>query len=182
MRILLEFIRGTGFRRENMLKYVLLILLFGVCVFVGYLFSLKYKKRQKFFSALIILAEKLDVEINYSRERLKKLILEFDVAQKKNLCGIDNNYINYLDGNGELNAESLFKNISILKASEKDLIMLFFKNLGRSDVENQSKEIKNYIKRFETLSSACDTENKKYGSLCTKFGIIAGLFLVVILI
>jgi len=165
-----------------MIKYVLLGMLFCVCVFVGYMFSLKYKRRQRFFSSIILFAEKLDVEINYSRERLKKLILEFDVSQKKNLCGIDENYIDYLDGKGELTSASLFKNISILKASEKDLLLLFFKNLGRSDVENQSKEIKGYIKRFETLSSASDTENKKYGSLCTKFGIIAGLFLVVILI
>lgn len=165
-----------------MLKYILLLLLFCVCVAVGYLFSLKYRKRQKFFSSLIMLAEKLDVEINYSRERLKKLIQEIDETQKKNLCSIDDNYISYLDGNDTLSSERLFKNISILKPSEKDLIFLFFKNLGRSDVENQSKEIKSYIKRFESISSVCDSENKKYGSLCTKFGIIAGLFIVVILI
>ena len=165
-----------------MVKYILLIILFCISVFVGYFFSLKYKRRQKFFSSLIIIAEKLDVEINYSRERLKKLILEFDSTQKKNLCGVDNNFIDYLDGNWELTKENLFKNISILKASEKDLIFLFFKNLGRSDVENQSLEIKGYIRRFESLSSACETENKKYGPLCMKFGIIVGLFLVVILI
>lgn len=164
------------------MKIALLIILFSVCVFVGYLFSLKYKKRQKFFSSLIMLAEKLDVDINYSRDRLKKLIQEFDSTQRKSLLGIDLNYVNYLEGDGELTRETLFKNISILKASEKDLIYLFFKNLGRSDVENQTKEIRNYVKRFEEQSQVCDVENKKYGSLCTKFGIIVGLFLIVILI
>lgn len=165
-----------------MFRYVLLLMLFGVCVVVGYMFSLKYKKRQAFFSSIIMLAEKLDVEINYSRERLKKLIQEVDEGQKKKLCSIDKNYIAYLDGECELSMETLFKNIPFLKASEKDLIFLFFKSLGRSDVENQSKEIKSYIKRFETLSSSADSENKKYGSLCTKIGIIAGLFVVVVLI
>lgn len=164
------------------MKYALLVILFLICTFVGYFFSLKYKKRQKFFSSLIMLAEKLDVEINYSRERLKKLIQEFDNNQRKNLMGIENNYLNFLDGDEELNSELLFKNISFLKPSEKDLVFLFFKNLGRSDVENQSKEIKSYVKRFEEQSKICDSENKKYGSLCTKLGIIAGLFLVVILI
>lgn len=165
-----------------MFKYFLLFLLFASCVVAGYMFSLKYKKRHKFFSSLIILAEKLDVEINYSRERLKKLIEEIDPSQKKNLCDIDKNYIEYLDGVSELSSQQLFKNISILKPSEKDLIMLFFKNLGRSDVENQSREIKSYVKRFETLSASAESENKKYGSLCTKLGIVAGLFVVVILI
>lgn len=164
------------------MKYVLLGIMFGVCVFVGYLFSLKYKKRQKFFSALIMLAEKLDVEINYSRDRLKKLISEFDEAHKKNLLSVEQNFIDYLDGKCELTSENLFKNVTILKASEKDSLFIFFKNLGRSDVENQSKEIKNYIKRFEEMSKTSDVENKKYGSLSLKLGIVAGLFLIVILI
>lgn len=164
------------------MKIILLVMLFGVCVFVGFLFSLKYKKRQKFFSSLIMFAEKLNVEINYSRERLKKLIEEFDQSQRKNLLGVDQNYIDFLEGKNNFTAEGLFKNISILKPSEKDLIFLFFKNLGRSDVENQTKEINSYVKRFEQQSEVCDIENKKYGSLCTKFGIIVGLFLVVILI
>lgn len=164
------------------MKYVLLGIMFGVCVFVGYLFSLKYKKRQKFFSALIMLAEKLDVEINYSRDRLKKLISEFDEAHKKNLLSVEQNFIDYLDGKCELTSENLFKNVTILKASEKDSLFIFFKNLGRSDVENQTKEIKNYIKRFEEMSKTSDVENKKYGSLSLKLGIVAGLFLIVILI
>ena len=164
------------------MKLILLAILFVISVGVGYSFSLKYKQRQKFFSALIMLAQKLDVEINYSRERLKKLILEFDPAHKKHLLGIDNNYIDYLNGEGDLNTESLFKGNKLLKSSEKDLIFLFFKSLGRSDVENQSKEIKNYVKRFEEHSKTTDLESKKYGSLCTKLGIVVGLFFVVILI
>lgn len=164
------------------MKYVLLGMIFIICIGVGYMFSLKYKKRQSFFSALMMLAEKLDVDINYSRERLKKLIEEFDASHKKHLLGIDGNFIRYLEGDGELKTDSLFSNISILKASERDLIYIFFKSLGRTDVENQSKEIKNYIKRFEELSKSSDLENKKYGSLCTKLGLIVGLFVVVILI
>ena len=164
------------------MKYVLLILLFSLCVAVGYMFSLKYKKRQKFFSSLIMLAEKLDVEINYSRERLKILIQDFDEKQKKTLYGIDTNYISYLNSEVELSSQNLFKNINFLKDSEKDLIYIFFKNLGRSDVENQSKEIKSYVKRFEEQSKICDNDNKKYGSLCTKLGVVVGLFLIIVLI
>jgi stage III sporulation protein AB len=146
------------------------------------MFSLKYKKRQRFFSSLIMLAEKLDVEINYSRERLKILIEDFDEKQKKNLLGLDANYLKYLSGEVEFNNENLFKNLSILRPSEKDLIFIFFKSLGRTDVVNQSKEIKSYVKRFEEYSKSSDIENKKFGSLCTKLGVVVGLLLVVLLI
>ena len=129
-----------------------------------------------------MLGEKLDIEISYSRERLKKLIEEFDENQKKNLLGIDKNYISFLSSDEEFKSDLLFKNVNILKPSEKDMIFLFFKNLGRSDVDNQTKEIKSYVKRFEELSKTCDLENKKYGSLCTKLGIIVGLLFVVLLI
>lgn len=164
------------------MKFVLLALLFAISVVTGYIFSLKYKKRQKFFSSLIMLAEKLDVEINYSRERLKILISDFDEKQKKTLFGIDLNYLAYLDGKVELSNQTLFKNINFLKENEKDIVFIFFKSLGRSDVENQSKEIKSYIKRFEEQSKICDNDNKKYGSLCTKLGVIFGLFLIIVLI
>ena len=96
------------------MKIFLLGSIFIICTFVGYLFSLKYKKRQRFFSSLIMLAEKLDVEINYSRERLKKLVQEFDPSQKKHLLGIDSNFTQYLEGDGELVADSLFKNVNVL--------------------------------------------------------------------
>ena len=120
------------------MKWIIMGVLFCVCVGVGYLFSMKFKKRVQFYSALIMLAQKLDVEINFSRERLKKLIESVDDKTRK--------------------------------------------NLGRSDVTGQTKEIQNFLKRFDDNLAKCATENKKYGSLCIKLGIIAGLFMVVILI
>ena len=80
------------------------------------------------------------------------------------------------------NKESLFKNINFLKNDEKDVIFMFFKSLGRSDVDSQSKEIKNYQTRFESFSSTANNDNKKYGALSIKLGIIAGLFLIVLFI
>ncbi len=164
------------------MKWLFLALMFGLCVFVGYFFSMKYKKRLNFYSALILFAQKLDVEINFSRERLKKLIENIDEKTKKNLLGIDNNFLAYLNDNQELTYELLFKNCNILKQDEKEMIFLFFKSLGRTDVIGQTKEIQNFLKRFDDKLNKCLSDNKKYGSLCFKLGIIAGLFIVVILI
>lgn len=164
------------------MKWVIIAILFGICVAIGYLFSMKYKKRVQFYTALIMFAQKLDVEINFSRERLKKLIEGMDEKTKRNLFGLDKNFLNYLSGSEELTQEALFKNCPVLKPEEKEMVFLFFKSLGRSDVLGQSKEIQNFVKRFDENLTKCANENKKYGSLSLKLGFIAGLFIVVILL
>lgn len=164
------------------MKWIIMGVLFCVCAGVGYLFSMKFKKRVQFYSALIMLAQKLDVEINFSRERLKKLIESVDDKTRKNLFEVDKNFISYLDSEGELDMNKLLAKCTFLKNDEKEMVYLFFKNLGRSDVTGQTKEIQNFLKRFDDNLAKCTTENKKYGSLCIKLGIIVGLFMVVILI
>ncbi len=164
------------------MKYVLIVCIFCLCAFVGYAISVKYMKRKKFFNSLIVFADKLSLEINFSRERLKVLLENFDSANKKNLLGIDEKFIEYLDKKIELTSENIFKKADVLKSEEKDCILLFLKTLGRSDVENQTKEIQNFISRFNEMKSRCDAEQKKYGSLSLKLGIVAGLFWVVILL
>ena len=47
------------------MKWILIAVIFGVCVFIGFMFSLKYKRRSNFFKALVLLAQKLDVGINF---------------------------------------------------------------------------------------------------------------------
>ncbi len=164
------------------MKYVFILFIFGMCAFVGYLFSKKYNKRKKFFTSLIAMADKLSLEINFSRERLKILIENFDEKNRKNLLNIDKKFLDYLDKKCELSAENIFADADILKQEEKDVILMFLKTLGRSDVENQTKEIQNFLSRFSQFQNACDVEQKKYGALSWKLGIVAGLFFVVILI
>lgn len=164
------------------MKWVLMAVLFVGCVFVGYLYSNRYKKRVDFFTSLIFFAQKLDVEINFSRERLKKLVEDFDSKSKSNLQGIDASFLTYLNDGGELTTQSLFGNKNLIKKEEKEVVTMFFKNLGRSDVENQTKEIKNSIARFEKMQSESLAEYKKFGKLGIKLGVIAGLALIVILL
>lgn len=163
------------------MKWIVLIAVFAASVFVGFVFSLKYKRRAEFFKSLILLAQKLDIGINFSRERLHNLIDGLDENIKKGLLGLDKNFLSYLDGSGELTKEVLFKGVSLLKDNEKEVVFMFFKMLGRSDVESQSKEIKNFEGRFEEFSTAASVENKKFGSLSIKMGVIIGLICVIIL-
>lgn len=163
------------------MKYVLILVVFALCTYVGYLFSIKYNKRKKFFACLINFADKLSLEINFSRERLRVLIQNFDNKQKKCLLGVDEAFLGYLDKKEDLCPETMFKKADILKNDEKDAVLLFFKTLGRSDVENQTKEIGSFVARFSECKTLCDQEQKKYGSLSLKLGIIVGLFCAVIM-
>ena len=122
------------------------------------------------------------MEINFSRERLKVLIENFDKNTKQNLLGIDEGFISYLDKKTELNEKEIFKKADVLKKDEKDFILLFLKTLGRSDVENQTKEIASFNKRFQEMKASSDLEYKKYGTLSLKLSLIAGLFFVIVLI
>ncbi len=162
------------------MKYLILGFLAVGCIFIGYIFSLKYSRRAKFFKALVMLCQKLDVEINYSRERLKTLFESFDEKTKKQLQGLDKNYLTYLANNTSLDESNLFKGLNFLKQNEKDTLLIFFRSLGRTDLASQSKELKNFEKRFEEFSSFANGENKKYGSLSIKLGIIVGLIVVVL--
>ena len=164
------------------MKYFFLVLIVVFGGFIGFMFSKKYKQRFNFFQALILLCQKFDVEINFSRERLKNIFEGLDEKHKRNLYGLDVNFVSYLNKKTELNSDELFKNINFLKDSEKDVLFQFFKCLGRSDIDSQTKEIKNFQSRFETIANVAEVENKKYGKLSIKLGVIAGLFLVVILI
>lgn len=164
------------------MKIVILILIALICVLIGYIVSKKYRVRANFFQALLYLCQKFDIEINYSRERVKNIFLNLDEKYKKDLKGIDINYISFLDKQVPLDKDNLFKNITFLKENEKEMIFSFFKTLGRSDVDSQSKEIKNFQTRFDELAKDVNSDYKKYGSLSIKLGIITGLLIIVIFI
>lgn len=164
------------------MKYTFLIILVLSCILIGYIFSRKYRVRKDFFLSLVYLCQKFDIEINYSRERLKNIFDSLEEKHKSKLCGIDKNFISFINKEIKLDKDSLFKGINFLKENEKDIITMFFKTLGRSDVESQIKEIKNYQIKFDEMSNLAINENKKYGMLSLKLGIITGLLLIVILL
>ena len=164
------------------MKLLILGLFACFTTYIGYSFSKKYRQRSQFFQAMVMLCQKFDVEINYSRERVKNIFLSLDEKHKKKLFNIDKNYISFLEQESELNKENLFSGLSFLKEDEKDILFVFFKGLGRSDLDSQSKEVKNFQSRFDSLAQNTSAENKKYGSLSIKLGLIAGLFLIVLFI
>ena len=86
----------------------------------------------QFFQSVVMLCQKFDIEINYSKERVKNILLSLDDKHKTKLQGIDKNYISFLNQQNPLTKELLFKGISFLKEDEKDVLFVFFKLQGNA--------------------------------------------------
>ena len=61
-------------------------------------------------------------------------------------------------------------------------IFMFFSSLGRYDAENQIKEIEEFKLKFNEMRSQAQGENKKYGGLYIKLGLMFGIMLAILLI
>ena len=164
------------------MKILIIVLFCSIAIYIGYYFSKKYKQRLQFFQSIVLLCQKFDVEINFSRERMKNIFLNLDEKHQKKLFGVDKNFLAFLDQESALDKITLFKNITFLKEEEKDILLMFFKSLGRSDLDSQSKEIKNFTSRFDNLTKSAEQDNKKYGALSIKLGIVASLFIIILFI
>lgn len=162
------------------MKFLLLIILISVCLLVGGKFYFKYKKRFLFFEALVYLCQKFDVEIAFSRQRVQSIVSSLDEKLKNNLCGLDENFLNCISSENLIEKEKLFSNINFLTDDEQNTIFLFFKSLGRSDMENQLKEIKNFENKFSAFQTQSNNDYKKYGKLSLKLSVIASLMIIVI--
>ena len=178
----MKIYQDLGAKLGGKMKIIIIAILSLVCIFFGLKFYTKYKKRKNFFDALVYLCQKFDVEINFSRQRVQNIILSLDEKIKQNLCGLDKNFLQCLENKESLEKQKLFENLSFLNEDEQNNIFLFFKSLGRSDMENQLKEIKNFEKKFEDFLSTASLEFKKYGKLSLKLGFVACLLVVVIFI
>lgn len=164
------------------MKILLIIIFSSFCLFFGARFYFKYKRRKSFFDALIFLCHKFDVEINFSRERVVNIISSLEEKVKQNLCSLDKNFISCIENKESLEKDKLLKNISFLSEDEGNSIFLFFKSLGRSDMENQLKEIKNFENKFSQFCLSSSQDFQKYGKLSIKLAIVACLMVVVLFI
>lgn len=162
---------------------VILILLIIFCFgLIGYKLSAFYISRKKFFSSLEILMSNLELDVSFSKDKLKNLILKnSENLNSKELVEFCKKYFELLDKKQKLDFE-LVNEIKILKKEEKDLIFLFFNSIGKLDAYSQSKEIKMYQNKVNEYYLQASDECKKYAGLYIKLGIIFGILICLLII
>ena len=116
-------------------------------------------------------------------QNLKTIINQNLSCFGKDFKNILEGYLFYLDNNESvLSHDVLFKKNSLIKDPEKEILLQFFKDLGRLDASNQVLEIQNYKERFSSSKKQAEEENKKFGALSLKLMLLFGALVVIILI
>lgn len=165
------------------MKYILIaVIVFGVS-YIGYGINKYYRKRKRYFDDLILLTERLSVDISFSKDSLTTIFLNSLDSYGSDVKSIVNSYLEFLNDNQkELNNDLLFNKSTLIKKEEQETIYLFFKSLGRLDASNQIAEINNFKTKFATLKEDADRDNKKFGSLSFKLAILFALLVIILLI
>ena len=76
----------------------------------------------------------------------------------------------------------MFSKRCVLSTEEKQLVFMFFDGLGKYDLFNQIKEIENYNSKFKALIETAEVENKKFGGLYIKLGLMLGILIGILII
>ncbi len=165
------------------MKLVLIILLVILCGAVGFGVSNTYKQHRNFFFTYLEFLEMLKSEIGFSANKLNDILkVSIENINNKDFVTLLKNYQLVINGKQELKRDELFKNIKILNEKEKNDIYSFFKNLGKTDVFNQVEIINGRMEVVKNYCQKLKSDCEKYCPLYTKLGILAGLFLALIII
>jgi stage III sporulation protein AB len=165
------------------MKFILMAVIVVGVSYVGYGISRYYRKRKRYFSDLILLSERLSVDISFTKDYLVSICSRSVVSFGSDLKNTVNSYIEFLKNNEtELTSELIFKKSSLIKEEEKEVVFLFFKSLGRLDASNQISEIENFKNKFIAYKNEAEIEDKKFGSLSFKLALLLALLIVILLI
>lgn len=152
----------------------------AACGYFGFRMSLSLKKRTKSLADIAASLEMLESEINFGANKLKKAFMRVDrnglftaAAQGIEEKGIKNAWSD---------AVNMSKTSLCLTDADSDILLMLGKNIGKTDTEDQIKNIK-YIKTMiNGQEKQAVSEYDRFGKLYRSGGILVGLMLVIILI
>ena len=164
------------------IKFLILLTIFGASTSIGFLLSRKYKNRV--------------IELNKIRNALLmfKSKIEFTYEPITNIFG-DISKIIYLDEKNIFN-ETIKKNKEIygawndsidevknnLSKEDKDIIKMFGKMLGKTDIKGQVSEIVLTQSLIEKQIENAEKEREKNVKLYKTMGIVSGIGICIILV
>ena len=143
-----------------MLKVLLCVLLFVLCVGCAFWLTRKYRKRKDFFYNLDLFNERLLNEVSYTRIPLPAF------AEKYEFTGDFRKMLE--DKKDDFQAEKYeFE---------------YFRMVGGGDAASQKTYLSALRKEIEDQRRASDEVYKRYFSLYLKLGVLAGLVLIILLV
>ena len=162
------------------MKFVMIIVLVSLCWYVGFGFSKYYGNRSEFFKEFVFFLNKVSLNINFSKDKLKTILTDYKTSSKE-LSLILKNFLGCLEQKN-LSEKQLFNGCKLLKQEEKSTLLSFFQSLGHFDLVGQTKHLENFAKDFELRQKQAEEEKNKYAPLFTKLGLIVGVIISLILL
>ena len=125
------------------------------CGYLGFKISFAMKIRAESLNNIITSLEMLESEINFSMNKLKQAFMRVDK------CGLFKFAAENMDEKGVktawTNAVNECSTKLSLKDADKDILMTLGKNIGRTDTDDQIKNIK-YIKKYDSRAGKTGTK------------------------
>ena len=149
------------------------------CGYLGFKISFAMKIRAESLNNIITSLEMLESEINFSMNKLKQAFMRVDK------CGLFKFAAENMDEKGVkaawTNAVNECSTKLSLKDADKDILMTLGKNIGRTDTDDQIKNIK-YIKSMIAEQEKQDTSEYRRLEMYRNGGVLVGLLIVIMLI
>lgn len=164
-----------------LIKIITMLGIFFICLYIGNYKAKNYENRvielNKFQNALVMLKSKIE----FTHEPIKTIfedisriiyednnnIFEMTLNNTKDICGSWNNSINILKTN--------------LNKEDKEVMRMFGKMLGKTDIKGQINEIELSMELIKRQINNAEKEKEKNFKLYKTMGAVIGLGICIIL-
>lgn len=150
------------------------------CGYLGLKISFAMKIRAESLNNIITSLEMLESEINFSMNKLKQAFMRVDK------CGLFKFAAENMDEKGVKTAwTNAVNECSIklsLKDADKDILMTLGKNIGKTDTDDQIKNIKYIKSMIAEQEKQAQSEYSRFGKMYRNGGVLVGLLIVIMLI
>ena len=168
------------------IKFIILLTIFGASTSIGFLMSKKYKNRvielREFKNAI----NTLEAKIKFTYEPIPEIFNQISENSQNNIFKIFRKASEYIGEN--TTKEAWYKAIEELKPvinlnnEDIKIIQDLGNLLGKTDIEGQISEIKVTSNFIDTQIIKAEEERKKNEKMYRNLGTIVGLAIVIILI
>ena len=168
----------------QLLKYLILLILFVITTIIGVLISQKYSNRVKSLKQMKSCLNLFKTKIQFTYEPLPNIFNE--IAQKVNtevgkIFSIASQKMKLLPA-GIAWEQSIEESNTNINKEDKDILKTLSKLLGQTDIDGQLSQIELVSNFLEEQILQASMENSKNSKLYKKLGVIIGIALVIILI
>lgn len=166
-------------------KFLILTLVFGSCLSIGFLIAKKYANRVKELKDMKNALNMFETKMKFTYESVPEIFEEISVQYEKEEIGqVFRNAVSLMKDKsaGEAWNEGINMTNSNLTIEDKNILKNLGKMLGKTDIEGQISEIELVIQFLDTQIELAEIEKRKNEKMYKTLGGVVGLALVIILI